>query len=64
MSAIEEVRPQAELERVREMISTGAAAKPAGKKRLLVIDDEQSICEFIRRVAGVAGLRGRDRDHP
>ena len=27
-----------------------------GKKRLLVIDDEQSICEFVRRVAEAEGF--------
>jgi DNA-binding response OmpR family regulator len=51
-----EHRPQAESGRVRDMVGSGAAAKVAARKRLLVIDDEQSICEFIRRVAEPQGF--------
>ena len=51
-----EQRPRAEAGRVSEMDGSAAAAKPAAKKRLLVIDDEQSICEFIRRVAESQGF--------
>jgi DNA-binding response OmpR family regulator len=37
---------------------TANSAAPRGKekKRLLVIDDEQSICEFVRRVAESEGF--------
>ncbi len=52
----EENRPRAEAERVNDMVGSGAAAKSPAKKRLLVIDDEQSICEFIRRVAESQGF--------
>ncbi len=38
------------------MIATNAAARVNEKRRLLVIDDEQSICEFIRRVAENQGF--------
>jgi DNA-binding response OmpR family regulator len=52
----EEHRRHAESERVGDMVGSGAAATAADKKRLLVIDDEQSICEFIRRVAESQGF--------
>jgi DNA-binding response OmpR family regulator len=38
------------------VIATKAAPKGNDKGRLLVIDDEQSICEFIRRVAETEGF--------
>ena len=38
------------------MIATSVLPKPSQKKRLLVIDDEQSICEFVRRVAEGQGF--------
>ena len=41
---------------VSEMDGSAAATKSAANKRLLVIDDEQSICEFIRRVAESQGF--------
>jgi DNA-binding response OmpR family regulator len=38
------------------VIAGSAVPRVQGKKRLLVIDDEQSICEFVRRVAEAEGF--------
>ena len=38
------------------MIASNAAPRVQDKKRLLVIDDEESICEFVRRVAETEGF--------
>jgi DNA-binding response OmpR family regulator len=38
------------------VIAGSAVPRGRGKKRLLVIDDEQSICEFVRRVAEAEGF--------
>ena len=38
------------------MTANSAAPRGKEKKRLLVIDDEQSICEFVRRVAESEGF--------
>jgi DNA-binding response OmpR family regulator len=38
------------------VIAGSAVPRGQGKKRLLVIDDEQSICEFVRRVAEAEGF--------
>ena len=48
--------PQAEVQRTSPLVSGGATVRPAAKGRLLVIDDEQSICDFIRRVAETQGF--------
>lgn len=56
LETTKEPRPRAESERVSEMVGSGGAANTVAKKRLLVIDDEQSICEFIRRVAEPQGF--------
>ncbi len=51
MSELGDVMPRAEVERAPSGASGAAGVKPAARRRLLVIDDEQSICDFIRRVA-------------
>jgi DNA-binding response OmpR family regulator len=38
------------------VIAGSAVPRGQGKKRLLVIDDEPSICEFVRRVAEAEGF--------
>jgi DNA-binding response OmpR family regulator len=38
------------------VIAGSAVPRVQGKKRLLVIDDEESICEFVRRVAEAEGF--------
>jgi DNA-binding response OmpR family regulator len=38
------------------VIAGSAVPRGQGKKRLLVIDDEQSICELVRRVAEAEGF--------
>jgi DNA-binding response OmpR family regulator len=38
------------------VIAGSAVPRGRGKKRLLVIDDERSICEFVRRVAEAEGF--------
>lgn len=38
------------------MVAVNTVPKAKEKKRLLVVDDEQSICEFVRRVAETEGF--------
>jgi DNA-binding response OmpR family regulator len=42
--------------KARSMNATHAAKSPESLRRLLVLDDEPSICEFVRRVAETAGF--------
>jgi DNA-binding response OmpR family regulator len=37
-------------------VAIGGSVGTKGRKRLLVIDDEQSICDFVKRVAEVEGF--------
>jgi DNA-binding response OmpR family regulator len=38
------------------MIAASPTPRARDKKRLLVVDDEQSICEFVKRVAEMEGF--------
>jgi DNA-binding NtrC family response regulator len=37
-------------------VAGNGSAGARGKKRLLVVDDEQSICDFVKRVAEIEGF--------